>query len=164
MDHDRSARPNTIPWPPLLYGGGALLALVLGRAMPLPAWWIGWPGLRWPVLALIALGLALDLWAMTAMWRAHANIRPDRAATALVTTGPFAFSRNPIYLGNTTLLAGIALGFGLPWFALAALAAAALVGRLAISREESHLNARFGRDWREYRLRVHRWLGRSTRR
>jgi protein-S-isoprenylcysteine O-methyltransferase Ste14 len=163
MDHDRSARPNTLPWPPILYGGGAVLALILGRAMPLPAEWAAAP-VRVLGLAMIAGGVLLDLWAMAVMWRGRANILPHRAATALVTTGPFGFSRNPIYLGNTLLLAGVGLGFGLGWFVVAALAAAGLVGRLAIAREEAHLNARFGREWRDYALRVNRWLGRSTRR
>ena len=163
MDHDRSARPNSIPWPPILYGGGAVLALILGRAMPWPAGWAV-PPVRWLGFAMIAGGLLLDLWAMAVMWRGRANILPHRAATALVTSGPFGFSRNPIYLGNTLLLAGVGLGFGAAWFVVAAAVAAGLVGRLAIAREEAHLNARFGREWREYALRVNRWLGRSTRR
>jgi len=166
MDRDRSARPNTIPWPPILFGGGAVLAWVLGRAMPLPGWWIGagFAPVHWLGFAMMAAGLLLDLWTMAVMWRGRANILPHRAATALVTSGPFGFSRNPIYLGNTLLLIGVGLGFGLVWFVVAALMAAGLVGRLAILREEAHLNARFGREWREYALRVNRWVGRSTRR
>jgi len=165
MDHDRSARPNTIPWPPLLYGGGALLALALDRAAPLPAWWVGahWPAVRLLGDALLVAGVALDLWAMATMWRSKANILPHRAATALVTHGPFAFSRNPIYLGNTLLLLGAGLAFGIAWFVPIAFLAAALAAQLAIVREEAHLNARFGRAWREYALRVKRWVGRSTR-
>ena len=41
MDRDRRATPNTVPWPPLLYGGAAVLALLLDRAVPLPAVWVG---------------------------------------------------------------------------------------------------------------------------
>ena len=113
---------------------------------------------------MLVVGLALDLWAMATMWRHKANIMPHRAATALVTHGPFALSRNPIYLGNTVLLFGAGLAFGMAWFIPAAFLAAGLTGHLAIAREEAHLNARFGREWREYRLRVNRWVGRSTRR
>jgi protein-S-isoprenylcysteine O-methyltransferase Ste14 len=96
------------------------------------------------------------------MWRAKANILPHRAATALVTHGPFAFSRNPIYLGNTILLLGAGLAFAMAWFVPIALLAAALTAHFAIAREEAHLNARFGRDWRNYALQVNRWLGRRT--
>jgi len=163
MGHDRHATPNSVPWPPLLYGGGAVLALLLDLAVPLPAWWVGahWPAVRLLGDALIVSGIALDLWAMATMWRGRANILPHRAATALVTHGPFALSRNPIYLGNTCLLAGAGLAFGIVWFLPVALLAAGLTAHLAIAREEAHLNARFGADWRDYRLRVNRWIGRS---
>ena len=166
MDRDRRATPNTVPWPPLLYGGAAVLALLLDRAVPLPAVWVGgqWLVVRGGGGVMLVVGLALDLWAMATMWRHKANIMPHRAATALVTHGPFALSRNPIYLGNTVLLFGAGLAFGMAWFIPAAFLAAGLTGHLAIAREEAHLNARFGREWREYRLRVNRWVGRSTRR
>jgi protein-S-isoprenylcysteine O-methyltransferase Ste14 len=162
MDHDRTARPNAIPWPPILYGGGALLAVLLHQAAPIPTRWLGTPPLQHVGEAMILAGLSLDLWAMATMWRAKANILPHRAATALVTHGPFAFSRNPIYLGNTILLLGAGLAFGMMWFLPIALLAAALTAHFAIAREEAHLNARFGRDWRNYTLRVNRWLGRRT--
>jgi protein-S-isoprenylcysteine O-methyltransferase Ste14 len=103
-------------------------------------------------------GLSLDVGAMAVMWRQHANILPHRAATTLVTSGPFAWSRNPIYLGNTIALSGAALVFANPWFFPAALAAAFGVTRLAIRREEAHLAARFGLAWQVYSRRTMRWL------
>ena len=162
MGHDRHATPNTIPWPPLLYGGGAILALLLHRAAPLPAWWIGAhsPTVRLLGDFMIIAGLALDIWAMFTMWRRKTNILPHRAATHLVTHGPFALSRNPIYLGNTYLLVGAGLAFGITWFLPIALIAAVLTANLAIAREEAHLNARFGAEWRDYALTVRRWQGR----
>jgi hypothetical protein len=78
MDHDRTARPNAIPWPPILYGGGALLAVLLHQAAPIPARWLGIPPLSHLGEAMILAGLALDLWAMATMWRARANILPHR--------------------------------------------------------------------------------------
>jgi protein-S-isoprenylcysteine O-methyltransferase Ste14 len=151
--------PNRIPWPPILFGVAALLAWALGRVVPLSV-----PGGSLATvagLALMAAGLGLDLWAMASMARRRANILPHRAATALVTTGPFAFSRNPIYLGNTLLIAGLGLAFGNAWFLPAALAAAAAVAKLAIEREEAHLAAIFGADWAAYAARTRRWLGRQ---
>ncbi|MCU0984153.1 MAG: isoprenylcysteine carboxylmethyltransferase family protein [Acetobacteraceae bacterium] len=151
-------RPNRLPWPPILFGGAALAAWLAGRALPLP-----WPEaqalamLGW---AMIAAGVALDLWAMAVMTRRRANILPHRAATALVTEGPFAWSRNPIYLGNSLLLGGCGFAFGNAWFLIAAAGAAVAVSILAIRREEAHLAARFGEDWTGYAARTARWLGR----
>jgi protein-S-isoprenylcysteine O-methyltransferase Ste14 len=95
---------------------------------------------------------------MREMHRHRANILPHRAATALVTSGPFALSRNPIYLGNTLLMTGAALLFGSLWLLAAALAAAVLVWALAIRREEVHLAAQFGDAWTEYTQRTRRWF------
>lgn len=83
------AAPNRIPWPPILYGGAAVVAVRLGMMLPGPAWLRGpvWAALGWWVLL---AGLALDIAAMATMARQRANILPHRAATALVTSGPFA--------------------------------------------------------------------------
>jgi len=151
-------RPNRWPWPPILFGTAALAAWLGGRALSLP--WPEAPALAALGWAMIGAGLALDGWAMAEMARRRANILPHRAATALVTTGPFAWSRNPIYLGNTIALAGCALAFRNPLFLAAAAVAAAAVTRLAIRREEAHLAARFGADWAAYAARTRRWLGR----
>lgn len=150
-------RPNRVPWPPILFGAAAVVALVLDYLAPLGAW----PqsvALRGVGAALMAAGIGLDGAAMLTMHRRKANILPHRAATALVTTGPFALSRNPIYLGNTLLLIGIGLAFRAPWFLPAALTAALAVSALAIRREEAHLAARFGQDWAAYAHRTPRWL------
>ncbi len=97
---------------------------------------------------------------MATMRRHRANILPHRAATALVTTGPFAWSRNPIYLGNTLMLIGFGLVLRNPWFLPAAAAAAVAVTHLAIRREEAHLEILFGPSWLAYRQRTARWFGR----
>jgi protein-S-isoprenylcysteine O-methyltransferase Ste14 len=151
-------RPNRLPWPPIVFGSAAVAAWLAGRALPLP--WPALPALAMLGWAMIAAGLALDLWAMAVMWRQQANILPHRAATALVTAGPFAWSRNPIYLGNTLLLSGCGLAFGNAWLLLAAAAAAVAVTVLAIRREEAHLAARFGDAWTTYAARTARWFGR----
>jgi protein-S-isoprenylcysteine O-methyltransferase Ste14 len=163
MSHDErvldaaGSPPNRLPWPPMLFGAGLIVALVLGRLWPAPALLDG-PVPRMLGWLLLVAGLALDAWAMVTMTRHRANILPHRPATALVTTGPFAWSRNPIYLGNTLVMCGAGLAFANPWFILAALATAAAVHRLAILREEAHLAARFGASWESYRCRAPRWV------
>lgn len=159
MPQDFSTRPNRIPWPPLIYVAAVVAALALGALWPLPA--AGWTPPAWlrpAALAIAAAGIALDLAAMATMRRARTNILPHRGADRLVTGGVFALSRNPIYLGNTLLLAGAGLALPSAWLVAAAPVAAVLVDRLAIRREERHLAARFGAAYAAYTARVPRWL------
>ena len=152
---DRADRPNRVPWPPLIYGAAAILAVALGWLWPAPT---PIPGGRMLGAAVMMAGIGLDGAAMLTMHRHRANILPHRAATALVTTWPFSISRNPIYLGNTILLAGAGLTFGDAWFLPLALIAAFATARLAIAREEAHLAARFGPAWAAYARRTPRWV------
>jgi len=156
MSSPDSARPNTLPWPPMLLTLAAVAAIGLGLLLPisLPAV----AAVVWAGYALILLGLALDGWAILTMRAARTNILPHRAADRLVSWGPFRFSRNPIYLANTALLIGIGLAFGNAWFLPLAAISAVLVDRLAIRREERHLAIKFGNDWIAYAAATPRWL------
>jgi len=154
----RADPPNRWPWPPIIFAGAAAAAFLLGRFSPWPDASWATPGLRLFGYALFAAGLTLDGAAMLTMRRCRANILPHRSATALVTSGPFALSRNPIYLGNTVALMAAAAAFGNAWFLPAALGAAKLVSLLAIRREEAHLAALFGPAWSTYAQRTSRWL------
>ena len=153
---DRSARPNVVPWPPIALVVAALAAVGLGRLFPLPITAGALPLIfGWVVLA---VGVALDGSAMIFMRRAKTNILPNRGADALVVSGPFRFTRNPIYVGNTVALVGLGLILGNAWFFIAAGAAALFVDRFAVRREEDHLAARFGAAWADYAQRTPRWL------
>lgn len=144
-----------VPLPPPLIPVGALaLAWLLGRLAPLP------PMPRLPLagdlLALAALGLFV--WSLLALRRHRTDVRPDRPTTALVTEGPYALTRNPIYVAMSALAAGLALVWGNPWAWLAAAAVPVLLDRLVIAREEPYLARRFGPAYDAYRARVRRWL------
>lgn len=156
MAFDVKLRPNKIPWPPLLVLAAFLAALPLQYFFPtgglLPDW------LRLAGRGLAALGVGLDFWAMATMALARTNIFPHRAADRLVTRGPFAFTRNPIYLGNTMLIIGIGLSLSLLWLLPFAFVAAALTQKLAILREEAHLASLFPDQWPAYAARTPRWL------
>lgn len=160
MEPDFTARPNTVPWPPIIFLAVLLAALGLGAIWPLglaPLASAGW--LRITGIGFAAIGIVLDVSAMLAMRRARTNILPHRGADQLVTGGVFALTRNPIYLGNTLLLVGVGLVLSSAWMLAAALVAAVLVDRLAIRREERHLAARFGPAFVDYAARVPRWIG-----
>lgn len=156
---EHSAPPSRLPWPPLIYVAAVALAIVLQWLWPLP--WIGPPladllfALGW---LMVLAALALDFGAMRTMRKAQTTILPHRAADHLVTGGPFALSRNPIYLGNTTLMVAIGFIAGSLWFVLLAPVAAILTTFLAIRPEERHLAERFGKRYRDYQKKVRRWI------
>lgn len=156
MAFEFESRPNRIPWPPLIVAAALAIATLGAIFFPVRTG-LGAPGrgLGW---ALIALGLTLDVSAIATLARARTNVLPHRAADRLVTHGPFAFTRNPIYLGNAIALAGLGGAVNSAWFVVASIIAALMVDILAIRREEAHLALRFGAQWRDYAARTPRWL------
>jgi len=152
------ARPSHIPWPPLIMAGAVLVGAVLTWLVPIPLS----PGLAGALRAigLVILGCAvsLDLWTFLTFRRHVTTVRPDRPASTLATDGPFRYSRNPIYIGNTALIFGLGLAFGAIWVALTAPFVFLAIDRLAVRGEEKHLEAKFGEPYRDYKARVRRWL------
>jgi protein-S-isoprenylcysteine O-methyltransferase Ste14 len=148
--------PNRIPWPPIIYLSAALAGIALGRVFPLP-----WPQISGLQAAGGILALSAACWDIASMLtfaRHKANIMPNRAATKLITSGPFAWSRNPIYLGNTLLVLGAGVYFGNWWIVGMAFVAALTTQKLAIEREEKHMAAKFGAEWENYTKKVRRWI------
>ena len=156
---DISQRPNRIPWPPLVYLAGIAVSIFLGILYPLP--WFG-PPLEDMLFAasflVFAAVIAIDVSAMRTMAKAKTTIMPNKGSEHLVMTGPFSFTRNPIYLANTLLLVAGGLITGNVWFFILALICAFVTQKLAIEREERHLEARFGKRYRDYAKRVRRWI------
>lgn len=130
---------------------------------------------RWPVPAGMVLpqawrlagavlaggvGLALDLVGVAAFVRARTTVNPMRPQNtrALVQTGLYARSRNPMYLGQALMLAGWACWLGHPAGVLALAALVAWLNRLQIAPEERWLRERFGAEFERYCERVPRWL------
>ena len=107
---------------------------------------------------LIVAVVAVDVSAIRALQRAKTTVMPHRGAEHLVTDGAFSFTRNPIYLANTMLMFGAGLLSQITWFFPLALIAAFITQKLAIEREEKHLEMRFGKKYRDYAKRVRRWI------
>jgi len=152
-------RPNTLPWPPVIYIAAVAIAVLLHWLWPLP--WLPEPaqGILFAVGGLtVVCAIAIEFAAMRTMRRAKTTIMPHQGSAHLVTSGPFSFTRNPIYLGNTMLMIGIGLIAGIVWFILLGPVAAFVTTKLAIEREEQHLRARFGKKYLDYMKRVRRWI------
>lgn len=151
--------PNRIPWPPILVVAGILASVLLAWILPLP--WIPAPlsDILFAVGWLVAVGaVVLEVRAVMTLRKAGTTVRPDRGSQHLVTSGPYALTRNPIYLGNAMLMIGVALISGIAWFILLGMIAAFATQKLAIEREEQHLSIHFGKKYRDYAKRVRRWI------
>lgn len=140
---------------------GLLLGLLAGIGLdflrPLP-------GTPWPLGPRLALGLpplllslALAGWGLAALRAARTTVEPGYTPSALVVAGPFRFSRNPLYLAQILLLAGLGLA-AFPWLLPIAALQCLLLDRVAIPREERALAETFGEDFAAYRARVRRWI------
>ncbi|MBZ9807767.1 MULTISPECIES: methyltransferase family protein [unclassified Mesorhizobium] len=152
-------KPGLIPWPPLIYIAAIAISIALGLLFPLP--WIG--DLLGDLLyaaGWVALFGVAALWftAIRTMMRARTTLNPNAVPDHLVTSGPFAVSRNPMYLANTLLLIGVAFISGIVWFLPLAFVAAYVTQKVAVEKEEKMLAAKFGKKYRDYAKRVRRWI------
>lgn len=117
-----------------------------------------WGGVAWAGVALVALGEAGRLWAVHHIG-AISRTRADRLGP-LVASGPFAWVRNPLYLGNIALWTGFALSARLAWMAPVIIALLALEYSAIVRWEEDLLASRLGRAYHDYAARVPRWIPR----
>ncbi|MEM0944641.1 MAG: isoprenylcysteine carboxylmethyltransferase family protein [Pseudomonadota bacterium] len=138
--------------PPVWLAGFAALAWLLAPSEP--------PGasMLWVGRGVIALGLGLALWAALAFRRARTTIVPKSRPAALVESGPFRFSRNPIYLADLVILAGWSLSLGAPWTLGLLVPFWWVLEHRFIRGEEAVLTADLGEPYRAYCTRVRRWL------
>jgi protein-S-isoprenylcysteine O-methyltransferase Ste14 len=108
---------------------------------------------------LIALGgVLLALAAVRQFGQLHTTVEPHGSVTALVTEGPFRFSRNPIYVGYVCLLIGIPMAINSYWGVLLSPVLIVLFNQLVIRYEEIYLERKFAQAYLDYKSRVRRWL------
>lgn len=153
---DHLASPG-VRFPPPFYAALAALAgWWLQRHWPLPAL----EGLARTVPGWTLAGAAILLMAGGALTlrRHRTTIRPDKAATALVRNGPYAFTRNPLYLAMALGTLACAFLLRATWIFILWPVVVLIYDRLIIRREEQHLDAVFGEAYAEYKGRVRRWI------
>ena len=153
---NKSDTAGVIARPPLVYLTALVIGLVAGTLVPTPFLprALGYP--LGAVLVVIALGLFGS--GIRTMGRAGTPVRTSDPTTALVTTGPFRFTRNPVYLSFTLCYAGIALAARSLWALLLLPVVLVVIQYGVIYREERYLERRFGVDYVQYRERVRRWI------
>ncbi len=154
---DKADTAHVVIRPPLAWGLAVLAGLLLDWLLPLPLLPAD-PPMEWLGVVVFVLALALVAWAIVTMARAGSNVPTNMPTTAIVTDGPYRFTRNPIYLGMFLGLVGLAIAFDNLWL-LAMLVPFALVIRYGVvAREETYLEGKFGEVYTAYRSRVRRWL------
>lgn len=107
---------------------------------------------------LVGAGLVLMLLAVTEMRKRKTTVIPHLEASALVTTGIFARSRNPIYLGDALILAGLALRWDAPMALLLVPLFMVTITQRFILPEENRLRRKFRADFARYCASTRRWL------
>jgi protein-S-isoprenylcysteine O-methyltransferase Ste14 len=142
--------------PPLIYLAGLIAGFALEAVLPgadLPAW------VEWGAGALLVLaGLGLLAWFNTLFSRKGTAVEPWKPTTAIVTTGPYRFTRNPAYLGMALTYVGIAVLSSALWVLVPLPFVIAVIDRGVIAREERYLERRFGEEYLAYRRGVRRWV------
>ena len=142
--------------PPVVYLLALLIGIGLSFLWPIPVL----PG-SWGVVTgilVIALGTSIMPAVVSRFRRAGTAFDPHKPASALVTDGPYRFSRNPAYVALTLWYLGIGLLLNSVCVLLLAIPPVLIMNRWAIPREERHLEAKFGEQYVQYKARVRRWL------
>jgi protein-S-isoprenylcysteine O-methyltransferase Ste14 len=148
--------PGIVVRPPLVYLSAILLGFAFQRLWPVA---VVPQSARAPLgIPLVAVALILFVWAVSEFRRAGTGLRVREPATTVVRTGPYAFSRNPIYLAYTVLQGGVGIWAGNAWLLGLLVPAVALIISQVIAREERYLERKFGMDYLKYKASVRRWF------
>ena len=156
MAYGSGYNAQVIAPPAALLGGVLVAGFLLGLIWPIgfvPA------GYTLPIgFALIFLALNLEAGAARQLIRIKTTLSLEHPATDLATTGIFAWSRNPMYLGMVLLCVGVAILLNSLWMLILSAALAVVLHRGVIVPEEAYLERRFGRRYLDYKAKVRRWI------
>jgi protein-S-isoprenylcysteine O-methyltransferase Ste14 len=142
--------------PPLVYLTSLVSGAVIHLAVPLPFL----PGtLAVPLgVPLVAVAIALFSYSVAKFRAAGTPVPARKPTTVIVRTGPYRFSRNPIYLAFSVFQLGIAIWANSVWLLATLVGAVTLIHYVVIRREEQYLERKFGAQYLDYKASVRRWL------
>lgn len=148
--------PDVVALPPFIY-----LAF-LAAGLVLEFFWrthVFTPTVRLTIGPLLFVaGMLLGFRAYRAFQRAETNVEVYKPANALVTTGPYRYTRNPIYISLTLAYIGGALLADSLWVLGLLVPVLAIIHYGVILREEQYLRSKFGATYERYQAAVRRWL------
>jgi len=160
MNQASNDTPGLMIPPPLMPAIAIVVAVILDWLTGLS--FLAAPGLgsaqSWLGVVITAVGLAIGGMGVREFRRGGTNVNPYEPALTLVTSGPYRYTRNPMYLGMVLMLLGLSLMFSLEWGVILTPVLWFALDQLIIAREESYLTAKFGEPYREFLGRTRRWL------
>ena len=156
MPQSEKDAPNVVAIPPLIYAAFLAVGLVLDYLFPIPVlpdpiqYWLGFG-------IIIASGFII-LFVLLEFRKAETQFDPRKPTTAIITTGPYRFSRNPSYVSLTMLYLGIAIAADSVWVLAGLIPTLVVTHYGVILREEEYLAEKFGEAYLQYKRSVRRWL------
>ena len=144
--------------PPFYFIASMILAVSLGAYVPLPITLVHEGISSFIGNFLMVLAIVLAILSQRQLRQARTGQLPGTPAVSLVTTGPYSFSRNPIYLAWAIFQFGLGIWLRNAWIVVLLVPAIFLVNVLAIIPEERYLQDEFEQSFLDYRSRVRRWL------
>jgi protein-S-isoprenylcysteine O-methyltransferase Ste14 len=156
MSEMRVDHANVKIHPPVLLLIHIFAAFLLNWVIPLP--FVFPDALVWVGYILILVGIGLAFSAAGRIMQAHTTLDPHGSVSEIVTSGPYRFSRNPIYLGFVCLLIGFPFIFRSYWGLVLSVVLMISLYQFVIKHEEAYLEKKFGDVYTDYKSRVRRWL------
>ena len=142
--------------PPIIYAISILAGIGLNNFWP-QAMPYGLHNRAYGVM-LIVIALLLAGWSLYEFHKADTDVRPDKPDSALLVSGPYRFTRNPLYIVLILVQLTVAIWLDNLWVALLVILSIIVISRYAIAREEHYLETLFGQQYLDYKKRVRRWL------
>src|SRR3954451_14564631 len=135
---DTSDTAQVIVRPPIAWGLSVIAGFAVNWLVPLPFLpaYLPW---AWVGAIVFVLALARFAWAIVTMTRAGSNVPTNLPTTTIVESGPYRFTRNPIYLGMFGGLIGLAIAFDTLWLLLVLVPFALVIRYGVVAREETYL-------------------------
>tara|TARA_Y100000813_G_scaffold190839_1_gene167335 strand:+ start:226 stop:660 length:435 start_codon:yes stop_codon:yes gene_type:complete len=142
-----------ITFPPVILLASIVLQIILLFSFPISVDLSSLLG-----LILILSGISLVFVSFRFMRKMKTTFIPDGTPEVLISSGPFKFSRNPIYLGMLTILVGVAFLMSSLSAIIIAFVFGTIINFTWIAHEEKKLHELFSEDWENYSSKVRRWI------
>ncbi len=156
MPQSTKDAPNVIAIPPLIYLAFLAVGLLLDYLFPVP---VLPNSIQYAVgFGMISATGLLMPFVLLEFRKAETQFDPRKPTTAIITTGPYRFSRNPSYVSLTMLYLGIAIAADSVWVLAGLIPTLVVMHYGVILREEEYLEAKFSEEYLRYKNTVRRWL------